>query len=274
MQKTPTIKNWLNLSYDVLKKANISSYKLDAEILLAEILNKDRTYLIAHHDQYLSKKEYKNANKLIIRRQKRIPIAYLIGKKEFYKRDFFVTKDTLIPRPESEDIIDLLIKWTNKNQALRLIDVGTGSGCLGICAKLELPRLQVTLSDISKKALKIAKKNTKNNNLNLTIINSNILDNIKHENDIILANLPYVNSEWERSPETEYEPKTALFAKDNGLFLIKKLITQTPKKLKVDGLLFIESDPVQHQSITEFAKEYSLSLIDKANYILVFKKTN
>lgn len=271
----PTINEWLNNSSHKLADVNIPSANLDTELLLASAINQGRTYLHAHPDKIIEPNQFNIANDYLNKRMKRIPIAYIIGHKEFYGREFQVDKSTLIPRPESEDIINvlnnLLINYEKKSETIKLVDIGTGSGCLGITAKLEFPRLDVTLIDNSPAALIIAEKNAKALSANVTIIQSNLLLNYNDKPDIIIANLPYVDKEWERSPETNFEPKTALFAKDNGMELIKKLINQSANVIKHGGYLILESDPCQQSSIIEYAKQYSFNLIETSNYITVFK---
>ena len=156
MPKTPTIKDWVFKASQQLSGADIPSAHLDAEIILAHTLNEDRTYLHAHPEQIISSDNCTIANNLLRNRVKRIPLAYLFGYKEFYGQKFCVNKHTLIPRPESEDIINLIKDYKTPGK-IKLIDVGTGSGCLGITAKLDNPELDVTLIDVSRAALKIAK---------------------------------------------------------------------------------------------------------------------
>lgn len=271
----PTINEWLNNSSHKLANVNIPSANLDTELLLASAINQGRTYLHAHPDKIIEPNQFNIANDYLNKRIKRMPIAYIIGHKEFYGREFQVDESTLIPRPESEDIINvlnnLLINYEKKSKTIKLVDIGTGSGCLGITAKLEFPRLDVTLIDNSPAALIIAEKNAKALSANVTIIQSDLLLNYNDKPDIIIANLPYVDKEWERSPETNFEPKTALFAKDNGMELIKKLISQSADVIKHGGHLILESDPCQQSSIIEYAKQYSFNLIETSNYITVFK---
>jgi release factor glutamine methyltransferase len=278
MPQMPTIKTWLGLASDKLQTANIRTNRLDAEIILANILKVDRTYLHAHPEQIVDTKQYKLATRNLNKRLKNIPIAYITGQKEFYGHDFKVNKNTLIPRPESEDIIDILkeILKPSSNSHLtlaNLIDVGTGSGCLGITAKLECPNLNVTLIDISAKALKVARENAKLLSSKVTIKKSNLLKSYKQTADIIIANLPYVDVSWQTSPETAYEPRGALFAADNGQLLIKQLIAHTNQSLVMNGYLIIESDPCQHQSLIAFAKQNNLELQKQTGYILAFKKS-
>lgn len=277
MQLTPAIKDWLSDASGKMSTADIPSSRLDAELILADVLGKDRTYLHAHPEQLVSHAQTKNADHNLTLRLKRVPIAYIIGYKEFYGRKFKVSPDALIPRPESETIIELLInilKNSQKDRPLKLVDVGTGSGCLGITAKLELPNIDVTLSDISNQALAIAEQNAKDLSANVKIIQGDLLQDYPIKMDIIVANLPYVDKLWDRSPETNYEPSLALFAGNHGLSLIKKLILQTRDHLAEDGYLIIEADPEQHYSLIESAKKQSLELFKQEGYIIAFKKNN
>lgn len=268
----PAIKGWLLNATKVLSTAGIPTPRLDAEIILAKAIDQDRTFLHAHSEDNINEAHLKIANDHLNKRLKRIPIAYILGYKEFYGRNFIVNNSTLIPRPESEKIIDVLKSIESTNQKLKLVDIGTGSGCLGITAKLELPDLEVTLIDISSEALKIAKSNAKQLSVDVTILKNDLLDNNDEKFDIIIANLPYVNPDWERSPETDFEPKIALFADDNGMLIIKKLIDQTVNSLNPKGFLILESDPEQQTSIINYAKKYSLKLIKQIDYITVFIK--
>jgi len=275
MPQMPTIKTWLGFASDKLQTANIQTNRLDAEIILANILKVNRTYLHAHPEQIIDAKQYKLANRNLNKRFKNFPIAYITGHKEFYGRDFIVNKSTLIPRPESENIIDILksIVQNLKSTDINLVDIGTGSGCLGITAKLEYPNLNVTLIDISSEALKIAKKNAKLLSAEVDIKKSNLLKNYHKTANIIVANLPYVDKSWQTSPETAYEPRIALFAPDNGQMLIKQLICQTNQTLATNDYLIIESDPRQHQSLINFALKNKLELNQQVGYILAFKKS-
>jgi len=275
LPQMPAIKDWLTDTSCQFSKVKISTPQLDAEIILANVLKINRTYLHAHSDKIIEVADLKKADKMAKMRLSRMPIAYIIGQKEFYGRDFFVDTNTLIPRPESEAIIDtlkLIIKGLN--QTLNLIDVGTGSGCLGITAKLEFFNLSVTLADISSDALKIATLNANKLLADVTTLQSDLLSDYTLKPDIIIANLPYVDKTWKTSPETKYEPDLALFAENNGKIIIEKLISQSKNLIASGGYIIIEADPAQHKNLIKFAENKSFELISQLDYIIAFKFQN
>ena len=273
------INEWLEEATRQLAKASINSARLDAELILAHALQKDRTYLHAHSDDLLELTVQQKADAQLTRRLKYTPIAYIVGFKEFYGRRFSVTTNTLIPRPESEAIIDNLKELIDSSlmpavgKRLRLIDVGTGSGCLGITAKLEFPELKVTLTDISPPALEVARTNAQRLHADVALLESDLLQSYHLQADIIIANLPYVDSAWEVSPDTIHEPSIALFADDGGLTLIRKLIDQAVSVLTPQGLLLLEADPRQHRLIIARASHQGFRLISKRDYCLALKRT-
>jgi release factor glutamine methyltransferase len=275
--KTPAISAWLADAVTQLKDAGIASAKLDAEIILAHTLRKGRTFLHAHSDELVPTRQREIADARLQLRLDRTPVAYIIGHKEFYGRLFRVTPATLIPRPESEMIITLLKELRAGTASFfketpKLVDVGTGSGILGITAKLELPELDVTLLDISKYALNVAQINAQKLNADVTITQSNLLSSYPLTADFIIANLPYVDTDWERSPETNFEPELALFAKNNGLHLIKQLIEQAGAHLQKNGFLLLEADPRQHAAIIAHAKKHGFSKQTIRDFIIVLRQ--
>ena len=269
------ISEWLKIATKSLKTANIPSARLDAELILANTLRKNRTYLHAHLDEEIDPRRFDIANARLDLRLDRVPIAYILGYKEFYGRRFTVSPSVLIPRPESEDLISLFLELTAGEIAEKvLIDVGTGSGCLGITAKLERSNLSVILSDISKPALNIAEKNANALNADVHIQQQSLLNGQLKPVDYIFANLPYVDKNWDVSPELQYEPEIALFAEDEGLKLILQLISQAPRCLTPEGLLFIEADPQQHNRIIDEAAKNGFVKERVLNYILALRFTS
>ena len=267
-----TISDWLKVATKSLKNIGISSARLDAELILANTLRKNRTYLHAHLDEKIDPRRLDIANARLDLRLDRVPIAYILGYKEFYGRRFTVSPSVLIPRPESEDLISLFLELTASEITEKtLIDVGTGSGCLGITAKLERNNLSVILSDVSKPALKIAKKNADALKADVTIQQQSLLNGQIRPVDYIFANLPYVDKDWDVSPELKYEPDIALFAEGEGLKLILELISQVPRCLTSNGLLFIEADPCQHNRIINIAIKNGFKEEKRLNYILALR---
>lgn len=271
------INAWLLDATARLKGVGISSARLDAEIILAHTIRRPRTYLHAHGDDMLEPRQKDIADARLDMRLDFTPIAYIIGHKEFYGRQFKVTTATLIPRPESETIIEMLTAALGNTTPLlpdskRLVDVGTGTGCLGITAKLEHPELDVTLIDISQHALTIATKNAQSLDADVTVLRADLLRGYALPIDIIIANLPYVDREWDVSRETHAEPDIALYASNHGLSLIFVLISQADQLLSHGGLLYLEADPRQHQDITSYARQYSLTHIQTNGFIIAFSK--
>lgn len=249
-----TIKSWVLGATSRLSEAGISSAKLDAELILAHTLNKSRTYLHMYGDAEIDPRRKDIADARLQLRVERIPLAYITSHKEFYGRRFIVTPATLIPRPESETIINMLHEHLDSIDAhLLLVDIGTGSGCLGITAKCEFPALEVALLDIDTHALAVAKKNATQLSVDVSTYESNLLSSYPLSPDIVLANLPYVDPSWERSPETDHEPSQALFAKDNGIELISRLLQQGTQRFSEGTIVFLEADPRQHASIVGIA---------------------
>jgi release factor glutamine methyltransferase len=276
----PVISEWLKEATRRLKYADIPSARLDAELILAHTLRKNRTYLHAHIDQSLTERELEIAEARLTLRVDRVPVAYIIGHKEFYGRLFHVTTATLIPRPESEEMIDLLKELVKEtpprllgSPPLRLIDVGTGSGCLGISAKLELPELDVTLADVSRHALAVATKNSQQLQAEVALVQSDLLTSFPIQPDFILANLPYVDPQWDLSPELKHEPALALFTDDNGLRLIKKLIQQASMQLAPGGHLLLEADTSQLDAISTYAADHGMHETTRRGFIICLKKS-
>ena len=271
--KTSIISHWLRDAAEELAHVGIASALLDAEIILAHTLRKSRTWLHAHSDETIHARELDIANARLQLRLDRTPIAYIIGHKEFYSRLFKVTPSVLIPRPESEAIITLL-KAHLPEGATTLLDVGTGSGCLGITAALELPQLRVTLSDISHHALKVSEENAQALGVELMAIKSDLLATVPGTYNVIAANLPYVDTSWERSPETNFEPSIALFARQKGLAVIYRLLEQVPAHIAPHGIVLLEADPEQHAAIIYVAAASRLKHVATDGYALLFQNAN
>lgn len=280
-----TISKWLKQATPQLKDAGIASARLDALILLEDVLGHDRAWLIAHDDEILTASQQQKLNKYVIRRSTHIPLAYIRGFIEFYGRRFMVNPKVLIPRPETEEMIDLIkalpdLPRDNGYPPL-LIDVGTGSGCIGITARLECPKLEVWLTDIDKDALAVARHNFRRlkEELNITkfwrvqYYHRDLLElgHTPHIASIITANLPYVAKGFEITPDARHEPDIALFAEDEGYQLIERLLPQAASVLLPGGYLLLESDPWQQDRIATTAKTAGFQEVSRRRFHLVFQ---
>lgn len=205
----------------------------------------------------------------------------LQNKQDFYGRDFIITPDVLIPRPETEMIIDTVLNIMGKPflpgvkpsepklpEDITILDVGTGSGCIAITLDLLLPQAKIVATDVSDKALKIARKNASELGAEVEFLQSDLLKNVKVKPDLIVANLPYVDENWDwiDKEALSKEPALALYAKDGGLELIFKLIDQVAER----GVhhLVLEADPCQHERIASYAKKKGLALRETRGFIL------
>ena len=247
----------------------------DAELILLYILGeKDRTYLVSHDTRFLTDVEIEKANRYLEERISNRPLAYLVNNKEFYGRDFYVNEKVLIPRPETEDIIDLVKEIIQKNnlKSPSIYDIGTGSGCIAITLKQELPDAIIVAVDNSPEALEVARRNDETYGTKINFRNGNLLTGLEDDKiDIVVANLPYVDKKWDwlDLDALGYEPVSALFATDDGLAIIKELLDQIPKNETIKYVL-LEADLGQHQEIINYAKQKGLDLVEARNFILYF----
>ena len=235
----------INFGNKILKLSNIETYKLDNELLLAKVINCTREELLINLQKKIDKIKFNKYLKLVIRRKKNEPIAYIFKTKEFWKNKFYVNKNVLIPRPETEIIVDEVLKITNRYASKNFLDVGTGSGCIILSIIKERPNCYGTAIDISKKALKIANINAKMHHLEnkISFINIDIDKFNLNKYDYIVSNPPYINKfELNRLGKNIrlFEPNKALEAGIDGLREIKKLILKSRKLLKINGKLIFE----------------------------------
>lgn len=235
-----------------LMNHGIKSWNLDSELIISHVLNLSRLELITKDEDFATKEQQNLIDELISRRISGEPLAYLLNKKEFYGRDFYVDNSVLIPRIETESII---FNLPQDNRPKKVLDIGTGSGCIAITIKLEKPNYHVDALDISENALKTAELNAKKLNANVHFFHSNLLSNVKDKYDLIIANLPYVDDSWNIDLNAlSYEPSSALFAKREGLDLIYKLLDEVDKIANQNALLYLESDETQIPKIIEYTK--------------------
>jgi release factor glutamine methyltransferase len=234
--------------------------------LLAHFLKKDRAFLFSHSEQILNYKIIKQFQNATAKIQNGIPLAYVIKTWEFYGLDFYVDQNVLIPRSETEILVEKILKYFKKYKKITITDIGTGSGCIAItiASKLKEIKLEAKIyaTDISKNVLKIAKINAIKHKVQkyITFLQGNLLDPLPEKMDIIIANLPYLDLEKLKKQfpkiykNLEMEPKIALAGGTSGFDLIKKLLISSPKFLKPKGAIFLEIDPCQKKLLQEFIK--------------------
>jgi len=238
-----------------LKQKRIVSSRLDSELLLSKILNKKREEILINLEQEICQKNLFRYKELINRRSQNEPVAYILKEKEFWSKSFFVNHNTLIPRPETELMVEKLIK-IYKDKKISILDIGTGSGCILISLLCELKNSQGVGIDISKKALAVAKKNSeihKTSN-NIKFFNQSIDSKFNIKFDLIVSNPPYIRSNEIKNLSEDikkYEPRIALDGGNDGLDLIKKIIYKTEYILKVKGLLALEIGNEQFKKVSE-----------------------
>ncbi len=253
-----------------LHAAEIGTADLDALLLVETATGHDRAWLLAHPEYELDPAEIAKLNELANRRVNRTPLAHLTKQKEFYGLTFQVNETVLSPRPESEKIVELAIKYAPRDG--RLLDIGTGSGALAIAIHKSRPDLKITATDISTQALTIALANKKRHNSKIKLIQSDLLKDMVGYFDVIVANLPYVPSEDALNPEAHYEPKVALIGGTKGLAVYAQFFPQVPSHLNADGYLIIESDPWQQPELERMAQSQGLKIVEQDYFVSCFKK--
>ena len=201
----------------------------------------------------------KNLEEAIQRLEKGEPVQYIIGETYFYNSPIKVNKNVLIPRPETEELVEKVVKLIKEYlpSNLSILDIGTGSGCIPIALKKEFKDATITACDISPKALEVAISNAKLNNVNINFQESNIFSNIDGKFDLIISNPPYIREDEEiMSIVKNNEPHLALYAKDNGLYFYKEIIKESSKYLKPKSIIAFEIGEEQGNDIINIAKEY------------------
>ncbi len=236
--------------------------RLDSQVLLAHVLSQSRSWLFAHHEHELSEVDCRRYADLITRRRRREPVAYLLGRKEFYGLDFAVDPRVLIPRPETELLVDLVLAQISDRSGRPVVvaDVGTGSGAIAITVAVHAPEAKVYGTDISQDALEVAEENRKR----LTpeagplFLEGDLLSPLPEPADVIVANLPYIADEEYsglQSDVRDYEPGVALKAGVEGLDLIERLLEQLPTKVQPRGAVLLEISPRQGEVVQRMAQD-------------------
>ena len=244
-----TIQKLLTQAEQLLHEAGIETPRLDAEILLARVLDKSRTYLVTWPERQVSLQEASSFQKGLDRRQRFEPVAYILGDQEFYGHLFHVSPAVLIPRPETEHLVEKALQWCRGQNVDQpsILDLCSGSGCVGLSIALELPGARVTLSELSPEAAAVARQNRNAHGLEhrVDVVEGDLFAPMAPGQtfDLIVANPPYVEESFldeMQKDVRDYEPHLALFAPDDGLSLIRRIIHEAPMHLKAGGLLALE----------------------------------
>ena len=254
------IENILNEGINILQKNKIANPQLDSEILLSDSIKRDKKHIILNPKEILNSEQLVKFKSLIERRKKGEPIAYLINKKEFWKDEFFVNKNVLIPRPDSELIIEQVLKIYSKDVQLQVLDIGTGSGCILLSILKERSNFYGTGIDISKKSINVSKFNAKQLNLtNRVKFFHSSVDNFNNgKYDIIVSNPPYIEQlslKYLERDVVNFEPKLALSGGFDGFSKIRKVINKASILIKKNGKFILEIGFNQKNKVIKILKE-------------------
>ncbi len=250
----------INIASKKLKDRGINSHKLDCEILMSKVLGEKKEYILLNLNKEISKEKIGLFDNLIKEREKKKPIAYLIGLKEFWKYQFFITNDVLIPRPETEIIIEQTLKLTKNKSNLNFLDIGVGSGCIILSILKEKRNFQGTGIDISKKSLRICKINSEKLGVSnrVKLFKSDIDNFCNGKYDLIVSNPPYIKESKLNCLEDDvigYEPIRALNGGTEGLSEIEKVIKKSSKLIKKKGILILEIGFDQKEKVKNLLKK-------------------
>ena len=233
----------LHSGYSLLKSGNISSYKIDTELLLSDSLNISRETLILNSRSLINRENYEDFLFKLYRRKKKEPIAYIIKKKEFWKNKFYVNKNVLIPRPETEFLVEETLKIISKNQKKSLLEIGVGSGCIITSVLNDRKNCYGVGIDCCKKALEIAKINAKLHHIEnrIKILKTDVDNFSTGKYDLIISNPPYIDKhQLKYLGVSKYEPHKALNGGVDGIEILRKVIFKASELLKINGKLIIE----------------------------------
>jgi len=251
-----TIVEVLKLSADYLHKHGSDSPRLDAELLLAHALKVRRLDLYLKFDRPLGEDELGLYRGLVARRARGQPVAYLVGHKEFMGLDFKVTRDVLVPNPDTEVLVQRAVAIARESEgAVRVADIGTGSGCIAIAIAHYAGNTEVWASDVSRAALEVAARNVALHDLEARVHlePGDLMEALTGEFDLVCANLPYVASDARLPAEVLAQPSQALFAEEGGAALVGRLLDEAPARLKSGGRILAELDPAIARAVAERA---------------------
>lgn len=258
-----TIQQLLSWTTRYFQDRGIAAARLEAEILLAYVLSQDRVFLYTHFDAPVNQDEREKFRAVIRRRVRREPLAYIIGQREFMSLSFLVSPEVLIPRPETELLVENAISWCG-DRDLCICDMGTGSGAIAVSLAYYLPAGRFVAVDISSTALDIARRNAERHGVNVEFYCSDLLNDLDHQRefDLITANLPYIpQEEYLSLPEDVrgFEPRLALLAGGDGLDVYRRFLPQAMERLKTGGCLMLEIGAKQGNAALNLTREFGVS---------------
>ena len=249
---------------------SINSANIDSEILLSSVLKKSKNHLLLNSSIKIDEDKIDTFNKLVERRKKREPIAYILKQKDFWKSTFYVDRNVLIPRPDTEILIEEILYNYSKNQKLSVLDIGTGSGCIIISILKDRPNFKGTAIDVCKNALNVAKYNAKIHQLEnrIKFYKSSVDNFFKDKYDLVISNPPYINKFDLKYLERDvigFEPSLALEGGIDGFTVLKKVIKKSSRLLKIGGKLVLEIGFDQKLKVIKLLKkeEYFVNKIAK-----------
>lgn len=261
-----TVLESLKLAKDYLDKHQIENPRLNAELLLSDVLGCKRLDLYTNFDKPLKEEEIEKYREYLLRRTKGEPVQYITGKAYFYGFEFIVTPDVLIPRPETELLVEEIINSYDKSETLKIADLCSGSGNIGITLAKFFPNSEIDCIDISEKAIEIGKSNAKKLNAEnvgfykIDILNEKLPEKVY---DVIVSNPPYIPVKRQNEVQKEvrlYEPEVALFV-DDELKFYRRILELSEEFLRINGRIFFEIDEEISQKVFQLMKEKNFSLI-------------
>ncbi|HSH17861.1 MAG TPA: peptide chain release factor N(5)-glutamine methyltransferase [Candidatus Saccharimonadales bacterium] len=266
------IEKWLVQNILTLQDAGIGTARLDALVLLEDLLDTDRAQLLAHPEHELTDAQTAILQEQIKRRARHVPLAYIRGKTEFYGRTFAVNDHVLEPRPETEMMIDLY-KYLPGHDRMRVADIGTGSGALAITVKLDMPDTTLYGIDIDQHCLDLARHNADRLKADITLVKGDFaapLADLETPVDTLLCNLPYVPDNFQINTAATHEPRLAIFGGPDGLDTYRTLFGQLQGLQKSPRYVLTESLPPQHGELAEIAAAHGYGIQKREDFIQVF----
>jgi release factor glutamine methyltransferase len=270
-----TIGEWVTQTVEALHGSGITTARLDVLVLLADELQLDKSWILAHPEHILQIEQLEKLSTKIVQRANHTPLAYIRGHAEFYGRDFMVNEHVLVPRPESESMVELLKELKLDDRRSTIIDVGTGSGCLAITAKFELPLAQLYAIDIDENCIEITKQNANRLGADISALRGDLLGSFPPidfnlQPLVILANLPYVPNDYPINKAAKHEPKLALFSGKDGLDHYQRLFTEARLLPNLPEIIITEALSTQHDELARIAKRSGFVLNSQVGLAQLF----